>query len=75
MNAVATIPVSRNGLTVKVEVSRPPPEAMTYSLNVNRIFAPDTAVVHRDEEYESGRFEAIRDMQSRHFWYQGLLNV
>jgi hypothetical protein len=44
---------------------------MTYSLNVNRIFAPDTAVVHRDEEYESDGFEAIRDMQSRHFWYQG----
>jgi hypothetical protein len=48
---------------------------MTYSLNVNRIFASDMAVVHWDEEYESGGFEAIRDMQSRHFWYQGRLNV
>jgi hypothetical protein len=29
---------------------------MTYWLNLNRIFAPGMAVVHRDEEYESGGF-------------------
>jgi hypothetical protein len=32
---------------------------------------PSTAVVHRDEEYEEASFEVLRDMQCRHFWYQG----
>lgn len=50
MNAVAPISALENSLTVEVEVSRPLPATMTYSLNGNRIFAPDTAVVHRDEE-------------------------
>jgi 2-polyprenyl-3-methyl-5-hydroxy-6-metoxy-1,4-benzoquinol methylase len=32
---------------------------------------PSEAVVHREEEYDSRIFSLIRDMQSRHFWYQG----
>jgi SAM-dependent methyltransferase len=44
---------------------------MTYSLNANNIFMPDVPVVHRDDEYDSGGFEVLREMQSRHFWYLG----
>jgi 2-polyprenyl-3-methyl-5-hydroxy-6-metoxy-1,4-benzoquinol methylase len=44
---------------------------MTYSLNANGIFTPDIPVVHREEEYDSRGFDVLRDMQSRHFWYQG----
>jgi SAM-dependent methyltransferase len=28
-------------------------------------------VQHREEEYEEGGFETLRDMQKRHFWYRG----
>ena len=44
---------------------------MTYSLNPNNILTPEFPVAHRDEEYHSAGFEVLRDMQSRHFWYQG----
>ena len=44
---------------------------MTYSLQTNGIFTPDVPVVHRDEEYDSHGFDLLRDMQRRHFWYQG----
>jgi SAM-dependent methyltransferase len=44
---------------------------MTYSLKPNNILTPEFPVAHRDEEYDSAGFEVLRDMQSRHFWYQG----
>ena len=44
---------------------------MTYALQPDGIFVPDIPVLHRDEEYDSRGFEVLRDMQSRHFWYQG----
>lgn len=44
---------------------------MIYSLNANGVFTPDVPVVHRDEEYDSHGFDLLRDMQRRHFWYQG----
>ena len=28
-------------------------------------------VTHREEEYDSGWFEILLDMQARHFWYAG----
>lgn len=44
---------------------------MIYALQANGVFTPDVPVVHRDEEYDSHGFELLREMQSRHFWYQG----
>jgi SAM-dependent methyltransferase len=44
---------------------------MTYSRQANGIFMPTVAIVHRDEEYDSRRFSLLREIQSRHFWYQG----
>ena len=44
---------------------------MTYALQFDGIFVPDVPVLHCDEEYDSRGFEVLRDMQSRHFWYQG----
>jgi SAM-dependent methyltransferase len=44
---------------------------MTYSRQANGILMPSAAVVHRDEEYDSRGFSLLRDIQSRHFWYQG----
>ena len=44
---------------------------MKYSLQASGIYTPDVPVVHRDDEYDSRGFEVLRDMQSRHFWYQG----
>jgi SAM-dependent methyltransferase len=44
---------------------------MIYSLNSNNIFTPEIPVVHRDEEYDSGGFEVLKEMQDRHFWYRG----
>jgi 2-polyprenyl-3-methyl-5-hydroxy-6-metoxy-1,4-benzoquinol methylase len=44
---------------------------MTYSRQTNGIFMPNVAVFHREEEYDSRGFSMLRDMQSRHFWYQG----
>jgi 2-polyprenyl-3-methyl-5-hydroxy-6-metoxy-1,4-benzoquinol methylase len=46
-------------------------ESMTYSRQANGIFMPTGAVVHRDEEYDSRAFSVLRDIQLRHFWYQG----
>jgi 2-polyprenyl-3-methyl-5-hydroxy-6-metoxy-1,4-benzoquinol methylase len=42
-----------------------------YVLNPNGIHVPSTPIAHRDDEYDSRGFEVLRDMQSRHFWYQG----
>jgi SAM-dependent methyltransferase len=44
---------------------------MTYSRQTNGIFMPTAAVVHREDEYDSRAFTLLREMQSRHFWYQG----
>jgi 2-polyprenyl-3-methyl-5-hydroxy-6-metoxy-1,4-benzoquinol methylase len=44
---------------------------MTYSRQANGIFTPTETVLHREDEYDSRAFSLIRDMQSRHFWYQG----
>ena len=44
---------------------------MIYSLQANGVFTPDVPVVHRDEEYDSHGFDLLREMQGRHFWYQG----
>ena len=46
-------------------------ETITYSRQANGIFTPTVAVVHRDDEYDSRGFSLLRDIQSRHFWYQG----
>jgi 2-polyprenyl-3-methyl-5-hydroxy-6-metoxy-1,4-benzoquinol methylase len=46
-------------------------EYITYSRQTNGIFTPSVAVVHRDDEYDSRGFGLLRDIQSRHFWYQG----
>jgi SAM-dependent methyltransferase len=34
------------------------------------LLAPEP-VEHRDDEYDPAGFDAIRDMQARHFWYRG----
>lgn len=44
---------------------------MNYSPDAAGILVPDLPVIHRDEEYDSAKFDVLRDMQSRHFWYQG----
>jgi SAM-dependent methyltransferase len=44
---------------------------MNYSRNANDIFVSDFPVAHRDDEYDPAGFDLLRDMQSRHFWYQG----
>jgi hypothetical protein len=46
-------------------------EYITYSRQPDGIFTPSVAVVHRDDEYDSRGFGLLRDIQSRHFWYQG----
>jgi 2-polyprenyl-3-methyl-5-hydroxy-6-metoxy-1,4-benzoquinol methylase len=46
-------------------------EDITYSRQADGIFTPTLAVVHRDAEYDSRGFSLLRDIQSRHFWYQG----
>lgn len=42
-----------------------------YTLGPNGIQLPTIPVQHRDEEYEQGGFETLRDMQEQHFWYRG----
>lgn len=44
---------------------------MTYSLQANGVFTPEVPVLHRDDEYDSHGFDLLREMQGRHFWYQG----
>lgn len=44
---------------------------MNYSSDATGILVPDLPVVHWDNEYDSAKFDVLRDMQSRHFWYQG----
>jgi hypothetical protein len=42
-----------------------------YSVIRDGIHLPSTPVQHRNEEYNEGGFETLRDMQERHFWYRG----
>ena len=42
-----------------------------YTLSPSGIHLSPIPVRHRDEEYEEGGFETLRDMQERHFWYRG----
>lgn len=35
------------------------------------IIRPQTAVCHREEEYDPAGFEHLQKMQERHFWYRG----
>jgi SAM-dependent methyltransferase len=64
---VSFAPLNRNAY----RPSESDDESMTYSRQANGIFMPTTAVVHRDNEYDSRVFSLLRDIQSRHFWYQG----
>lgn len=38
---------------------------------IEGVLVPQTAVVHRDDDYDSHGFERIWAMQSRHFWHRG----
>jgi SAM-dependent methyltransferase len=42
-----------------------------YYVNAVGIHVPGRPAVHRDQEYEESGFEVLREMQSRHFWYEG----
>jgi hypothetical protein len=42
-----------------------------YSVIRDGIHLPPIPVQHRDEEYEEGGFETLRNMLERHFWYHG----
>jgi SAM-dependent methyltransferase len=42
-----------------------------YALNPGGIYVPNAPVKHRDDEYDQAGFDVLRDIQSRHFWYQG----
>jgi 2-polyprenyl-3-methyl-5-hydroxy-6-metoxy-1,4-benzoquinol methylase len=42
-----------------------------YSVNSDGLFVPRTPVHHRDTEYDSASFDALHEMQRRHFWYAG----
>lgn len=35
------------------------------------LFVPKVPIEHQDEEYHPNGFDTLREMQSRHFWYQG----
>jgi len=35
------------------------------------VYTPKEPIEHRDDEYDSGGFDTLRKMQSRHFWYLG----
>ncbi|MEQ8791559.1 MAG: class I SAM-dependent methyltransferase [Pirellulaceae bacterium] len=42
-----------------------------YSADADGIYVPPRPVTHREDEYDSSGFDALLDMQSRHFWYRG----
>lgn len=46
-------------------------EPTNYTLSPDGIYLPHLPVQHRDEEYDEGGFEILRNMQERHFWYRG----
>lgn len=43
----------------------------TYFLGARGLYAPETPVQHRAEEYDPAGFARLRRMQEHHFWYQG----
>ena len=49
----------------------PKSATISYSLQANGIFMPNVPVVHRDDEYDPGGFDLLKEMQGRHFWYRG----
>ncbi len=42
-----------------------------FAARPDGVYIPTAPIRHRDDEYDSGGFEILRDMQSRHFWYRG----
>jgi trans-aconitate methyltransferase len=42
-----------------------------YTPNADGVFVPDVPITHRDEEYDQRGFDALWEMQVRHFWYRG----
>jgi SAM-dependent methyltransferase len=52
-----------------------PPErsarAKDFVRNSDGIFVPPAPINHRDEEYDRKGFDALWQMQIRHFWYRG----
>ena len=44
---------------------------LNYILSQNGIHLSPISVEHRDEDYDEGGFETLRDMQELHFWYRG----
>ncbi len=47
------------------------PQDGDYQPSADGIWVPSVAVAHRDEEYDPASFDALLDMQARHFWYRG----
>ncbi|MBK4734221.1 class I SAM-dependent methyltransferase [Noviherbaspirillum pedocola] len=44
---------------------------MSYTLDKDGIYRPETPVAHRNEEYQESGFTTLLNMQSKHFWYVG----
>ena len=42
-----------------------------YALNGDGLFVPEVPIAHRDDEYDQRGFDALWEMQVRHFWYRG----
>lgn len=38
---------------------------------VDGVLVPRVSVFHKNDAYDPGGFEALREMQERHFWYRG----
>jgi SAM-dependent methyltransferase len=47
------------------------PETEGFTRREDGVFLPTRPIEHREDEYDSGGFDILRDMQSRHFWYRG----
>lgn len=47
------------------------PSSPAYQLSPSGIHVPVKPVLHREEEYDQAGFDILREMQLRHFWYQG----
>ncbi len=44
---------------------------LKYTRQASGVFTPEPPVTHRDDEYDPNDLDVLREMQSRHFWYQG----
>jgi|SRR5579884_2069827 len=42
-----------------------------FRRSTNDVLVPTVSVLHREEEYDPAGFDVLRDMQQRHFWYNG----